>query len=678
MFSFLKKRLKRESWHPSIEELLLSMDGEIRAAADPKVEAHLRMCWSCRARQERIDQAISDFVKHRWLLRTARPGPSSRFVERFEARLDMLEQEKGRPSLPARLMASLRQQLPLWRLSWKYGGFLLACSLVAVVAVVVLQLSVAPPVSARVLLERVERAEAARIRNVARPVIYQKLRVRRQTARQSQDAIAHWEIWNDVHGRRSSARVEGGRVLPRLGDRLSTSEQNGSQEALPAVLAELEQVTRSNHMQQFNPLTVTSYLSWRDSIRPKTETVTEGSLDDDTKTLILTTTAEGPFAPNAVIRASLLVRAEDWHPIEQKLEVQRENETKEFTITETALQVVALSELPASIFPDLSPPLSSPPSLPVIAIPPVSIATPVATPVVSPTAAELMATEIDALYALHHMRACLRETIEVESVPEKWIEVRGLAETAERLEELRQVLRDLKFIKVNIQHTDHQVRRASAQPKGTISPDRKEQVLPVKESQAREVPTHHLLQRYFADSREPAQSDVKIVEFSTRAVSLSQAALAEAKALRRLVEWHGSGKTKELQSESAWRLEVMVREHLAGLKTATTGCRILLEPVLTSLISPSAMPTPETGERSSDQADLNTLSWTAKSLSLIALVEKIDYLVHYLFAFKDTKLSPERTREAGQELASALSRLEGGFVKVHAELASEFSGHRQE
>ncbi|MCI0421372.1 MAG: hypothetical protein L0312_19460, partial [Acidobacteria bacterium] len=159
MFSFLKKRLKRESWHPSIEELLLSMDGEIRAAADPKVEAHLRMCWSCRARQERIDQAISDFVKHRWLLRTARPGPSSRFVERFEARLDMLEQEKGRPSLPARLMASLRQQLPLWRLSWKYGGFLLACSLVAVVAVVVLQLSVAPPVSARVLLERVERAE---------------------------------------------------------------------------------------------------------------------------------------------------------------------------------------------------------------------------------------------------------------------------------------------------------------------------------------------------------------------------------------------------------------------------------------------------------------------------------------------------------------------------------------
>lgn len=658
MISFLEKCVKRESWHPSIEELLLSIDGEIRAAADPKVKAHLRMCWSCRARQERIAQAISDFVKHRELLRTARPGLSSRFVERFEARLDLLEREKGRPSLLAGLMASVWQQLPPWRLSWKHAVFLVACS---VMIAAVLRLSVAPPVSARELLERVEQAEAARIRTVDRPVVYQKLRVKRHSNQRGLDAAVNWEIWSDVRGRRSSARVEGDRLLQRPGGRRYPSGPIGREEALPSVLVELDQVLRSNHMQEFNPLSATSYRSWRKSVRPERETVTQGSLDD-AKTLILTTTARGPFGPNAVIQASLLVRADDWHPIEQQLKVQGENETRDFTVTETALQVVALSKLPASIFSDLAPE----PAFPAIVLPPVSIAP----PVIPPTAIELITTEIDVLHALHRVKACLRETIQVESVPAKWVEVRALAETAERKEELRQALRDLKFVKLNI-------RDAAPPPHEKAgSPDQKEPESPFRESQAPRIPAQPVLQSYFADKGEPLQTDGRIAEFSNQALSFSQAALAEATALRRLVEWHSSGKTKELNPESAWLLEVMVREHLAGLKYAATLCRELLDPVLPFLISQSALHPPESVATLFEPADVQPFSWTARSTSLIALVERIHDLVYCLFASycEGTELTPKRTGEAGRELASALSQLEGSFVNVHTGLAKEFTG----
>ncbi|MGH9429638.1 MAG: hypothetical protein ACRD2L_25415, partial [Terriglobia bacterium] len=328
----------------------------------------------------------------------------------------------------------------------------------------------------------------------------------------------------------------------------------------------------------------------------------QGSLDSGVKTLTLTTAAVGPFAPNAVIRASLLVRAEDWHPVEQQLRVQGEKETKDFTITETTLQVVALSELPASIFSDLSP---APSSL-AITVPPVSAGS----LVVSPTASELMATEIAVLYALHRAKACLTENIEVEPVPAKWIEVRGLAETVGRKEELRQVLHDLKFVKVNIQVSEERVQLAFVQPQARISHNQREPVLAIIKSQPGEIPVRHLFERYFAELPDLSQSDARIVEFSNQVISLSQAALAEAKALRRLVEWHGSGKTTELQLEVAWLLEVMVREHLAGLKRQSTACRSLLEPFLASLISQSALHAPETGAASSEQADLQPLGWT--------------------------------------------------------------------
>jgi hypothetical protein len=43
------------------------------------------------------------------------------------------------------------------------------------------------------------------------------------------------------------------------------------------------------------------------------------------KGLTLTTAALAPFTANSIVKAELVIRAADWHPVAQRFEVQGEN-----------------------------------------------------------------------------------------------------------------------------------------------------------------------------------------------------------------------------------------------------------------------------------------------------------------------------------------------------------------
>ena len=49
--------------HISDQELMQALDGELSSRDAARVEAHFRECWTCRARREEMERAISDFVK---------------------------------------------------------------------------------------------------------------------------------------------------------------------------------------------------------------------------------------------------------------------------------------------------------------------------------------------------------------------------------------------------------------------------------------------------------------------------------------------------------------------------------------------------------------------------------------------------------------------------------------
>ncbi len=52
-----------EESHPSHQELLLAVDGELSPREEERVESHLAACWECRVRKQEIETAIGEFVR---------------------------------------------------------------------------------------------------------------------------------------------------------------------------------------------------------------------------------------------------------------------------------------------------------------------------------------------------------------------------------------------------------------------------------------------------------------------------------------------------------------------------------------------------------------------------------------------------------------------------------------
>jgi hypothetical protein len=55
--------MKYQDSHPSDQQLLLEMEGELAPHDEKQVRAHLEECWKCRARRQELDGAITDFVR---------------------------------------------------------------------------------------------------------------------------------------------------------------------------------------------------------------------------------------------------------------------------------------------------------------------------------------------------------------------------------------------------------------------------------------------------------------------------------------------------------------------------------------------------------------------------------------------------------------------------------------
>src|ERR1051326_4818558 len=57
--------------HASDQELLLFLDGELKARQAEQIRAHLDACWECRVRSEETAEVIRNFVEYRRHLTTS-------------------------------------------------------------------------------------------------------------------------------------------------------------------------------------------------------------------------------------------------------------------------------------------------------------------------------------------------------------------------------------------------------------------------------------------------------------------------------------------------------------------------------------------------------------------------------------------------------------------------------
>jgi hypothetical protein len=270
------------------------------------------------------------------------------------------------------------------------------------------------------------------------------------------------------------------------------------------------------------------------------------------------------------------------------------------------------------------------------------------------------------------------------------VEVGGLVENPERKDVLIAELRGIPFLKVKIQTiTEATIAVASSAQAGMDAEQQNaassSQDHAKVEFQSKKLPIQDRLERYLLQNRvatdsgqnesEPTRIRQEIADFSTQAISLSDATLTEAWALRRLAEAYHFVKTDDLKPSTRWLLEVMVRDHMTALRNEVNRSRELLEPVLSSSGSEKvgSVVGKETGV--SGSSDARDLTWTAEALRLFATVERIGRLTDHLFAGDDLPGTEEN--EAPRDLWKAISQVDIEFQRLESEVARRFSGRQR-
>ena len=279
----------------------------------------------------------------------------------------------------------------------------------------------------------------------------------------------------------------------------------------------------------------------------------ETRLTDGERAYKLTTTAAGPLAVDAIAKSELTVRSIDWHPVEQYLEFEDEGGMRSLDLKELSFAIFSMdtyrlpsiTEEPPLVRPKVAPCRWSP----LVPLPPVP-----------PSEIELLEAETQARYALHRMGACTGEPVEVSREPGVGVIVRGLVETAERKRGTRGGAPQHRACGgqdpdagggTGNKQRAGQPRRRSPHPRR----NRLHSASAVTHAgKADKIPIEPQLRAYFNRLRSTsplggqhsetasAETDEAITALSNQSISLSEAALMEAWALRRLAEAYPRGK----------------------------------------------------------------------------------------------------------------------------------------
>jgi hypothetical protein len=296
-----------------------------------------------------------------------------------------------------------------------------------------------------------------------------------------------------------------------------------------------------------------------------------------------------------------------------------------------------------------------------------------------PSPSELSVAEVELRYLLHRSGACRGEPVEVVRESGSRIVVRGLVETPERKAELLAALSELEtrpFVALQIETVEEAAR--SAPPPGELVSDESslsgatvefppEEQMTV--SSARRLPIEEELQRYFTENLGSPPVHEEVTRLSNRAVTLSEAALAEAWAVRRLAETYGPEVTAGLRPQSRWLLEVMLQDHLRNLRYHAGDMRELLAPVLLWMTGESLAPA-TTGPAAGDRG---VADWNRAGLAIFDNVRQLHVSVVALFVGAGGP-GAQRPLEVAGSLLEAFPLFEPSFQSLRDHLAREFPG----
>jgi hypothetical protein len=670
MISFWRERLFHQTWHPSFEELMLYLDGELGAKKMERLGTHTKKCWSCRLRLEKIDRAISEFMEARSESFADQPTFPMPVSASFSGKLDRLEAEHGGSSLFSGLIREYTKGRFAPRVSARLAIFLVSLSLIVAIYV---RLNIAQPVSAKEVLYHATQAEVQQIGQVRDPVIYQKVQLSRTSRSGLQTAT--WEIWNDTRNNRLRQRVTDAKDETRGAIPLSQDAALVPVH-VPPVIEDLGEMFRSHKADLGRPLSPANYEVWRASIPQESEEVHDGRLPDGDKATILKVSGHGPFPPDTIVAAEFTVRATDWHPVGERLLVQKQDGVVDYSLGEVAFNVMALNAVPSSIFAEPHPARTQISDTHVRRFLPVSVPIDLrpAHGSLLPNEADLTAAEVEARYALHSVGVCIGRPIAVRMGVGR-IEVEGVVDTEDRRTDVLLALRGIPYVAAAIRTVGEEAAIAPAEnPDGETAASFA--LTQPAAASTRKLAIEDLLKQYFtagkcAVRKSSAQSacvQEEIANLSREALAHSEGANAQAWALRRLVEWEPFLKRETLRTSSRRLVQLMVRDHMEALRSELEQSRAQLKPILAALLGGGSFGSESEPIETQGQGD-----WvTASLLRLCAGVE--DDVTLTLGTFVETNRPVSQPEQAMRDLMAKLDGLNGEFLKLEADVNTELSG----
>lgn len=577
----------RLAWHPSDEELLAFLDGELSAKPANKVQKHLERCWACRAKRENVERSISAFINYRSVALADSAEVPPRARKRFADKLSRLAAEQTEQPQSFRRYEALVREFSYSRPAvWATAVVLLAVGLGV-------WFGGDRQVSASEMLQRTSQAEANRLNQVSTPVLHRKFQVRRRSSVAAPEQVVNWEIWSDRANRRFAQRAisdtgtQGSITQSSFSQARSVTEERGIQQpaSVPDAMLELERIFQANQMDLGGPVSAWSFQTWRQSIPQRTEKVSETRLADGEEALMLTTVVAGAVPENGITEAELVVRAKDWHPVVQRLRVNAESAEREYEITELAFQVVSLSALDAAVFADRE----------AARLPPVPAPSPSPSPSPSPTPTAVASLplpiasaeiEVEVLERLNQVNALLGEQVALTRTSEGKLVVEGIVETDARKREILEALKTVAgnpAVKLEVNTVaEAQSRRAQSEPRKMTVQDAQvaQQTIPVETE----------LRNYFSTARglSGERLEQEIQGFSGQICSNSSRARSHALALKQIAERFTPAQLQTLDAATRSRFSALLVEHARGYRSELEKLRQQLQPIFPLASSQSA------------------------------------------------------------------------------------------
>ena len=659
--------------HLSDDQLLMALDGELSSRKSARIERHLEACWSCRVRSAHIEAAITDVVEYRNLVfRNSSLSPASRTM--FMVQLEQLAHGSAPRSLGTRTESLFRalhrfSQSLLPRHVWMGGVVMAVLMLLWLTNHREVPKISKPELSASQLLEYAQISEIRSLHGVATPVVYQKLRIRVG----EQDVMR--TSYHDVNGTRQVNRIAVNN--DGKGPRGDTSD-SWSPSAYDARLIEvdLRQTFEDARLNWEDPLSATSYRSWRDSLRQKREELEEGN---DGSIVLKTRALEGRIA-----EASIKIRPADFHAVAGKFLLQ---DSRLLDVEELDWRVIPMQAVDLAVFVDEpTPVIVSPktriPSGPKAELPESELQAHIA---------KIAESELQARIVLHGLGADLgeeiwfdREATNIPVVGQRSLILRGILSTSERKSELSTALGKVPNLELQLLTMEEAAARGSPPSRqddqGMATPwlgDAELKSAPNAEGFGRKesseiqkpVGEDDRVGRLFFDEQMqrlfPHVEDR--IQFGNRVMNLVQNALAWAWALRRLKDHYKPEEVVLLSQESRRELELLIYDDVLAFRRSADEVRQVISPLL--MPEPGLLTEPhlDPGARliAAQSAD-----WREAVGDIFPEVQTLDSSTVALFAQPDQTTTARQARIT--DLRSALINLETYLPILYEQVKGSF------